>query len=850
MQTLWGDIRYAVRVLRQSPVFTLTAILTLALGIGGTTGIFTLIHAVMLRSLPVADPASLYRIGESDNCCVEGGPQGEWGVFSFPFFERLKAAAPEFEQLTAFQSIPWQFSVRRAATERLARPIRGEFVTGNYFSTFGVGSFAGRVFSASDDQPSAPPVAVLSYRAWKGSYGGDPSVIGSSFVVEGRPFTVIGIAPPGFFGETLRIDPPDLWFPLQQEPLVRGKNSLLHQSVEAWLRVIGRLRPDTSVAGMSARLTGLLRQWLKYESAWPAEFMPQVNRSLAKQNIHVVPAGGGVATMKADYGSGLAILLAVCCLVLLIACANVANLMLARGMARRSQTSLRLAIGASRARLIRQSLTESILLALCGGIAGLAVADSAGRLILALAFHSAHFLPIDTTPSGPVLAFAFGLALLTGVLFGTAPAWFAARTDPVEALRGANRTTSDSSSLPQRALLVLQAALSVVLVAGAGILTRSLNNLEGQNFGFQTSNRISVDLNSPPATYSPERLDALYRGLEERLNHLPGVERASLALYNPLNGDNWSDGVAVKGHPLSSFREGGGASWDRVSAGYFETVGQPILRGRGFTEADAGASEPVAVVNQEFARKLLGNEDPLGQHFGFDIPSEAGRFRIVGVVRDAKYAFPDEPLRPMFFVPLGQHIPYAQPDLKREETRSHLIESALIVTRRSPSELEPVLRKIFSEADPNLTIIDVRTMQQEIDSNFDQQRSVADLAGIFGLLALVLASVGLYGVTAYTVARRTSEIGVRMALGANRATVVRLVLRGAFTHVAAGLLIGIPLAIGAGRLMASQLYGVGKWDPLALAVAMVALCLCAFAAAVIPASRAASIDPMKALRTE
>lgn len=850
MKTLLGDIRYSLRVLRQSPVFTLTAVLTLALGIGGTTGIFSLIHAVMLRSLPVADPASLYRIGESDDCCVEGGPQGEWGLFSFPLLERLKAAAPQFEQVTAFQANPWQFSVRRAAKEHVARPIRGEFVTGNYFSTFGVGSFAGRVLSVSDDQPSAPPVAVLSYRAWKGTYGGDPSVLGSSFVIEGHPFTVIGIAPPGFFGETLRSDPPDLWFPLQQEPLVRGENSLLHQSVGAWLRVIGRLRPGASVMGMSARLTEVMRQWLKYDSGYPPEFMPEINRSLPKQNIHLVPAGSGVASMKADYGSSLAILLAVCCLVLLIACANVANLLLARGMARRSQTSLRVALGASRARLIRQALTESVLLALAGGLAGLLVADGAGRLILALAFHSAHFLPIDTSPSMPVLGFAFALALVTGVLFGTAPAWFSARTDPVEALRGANRTIGDSSSLSQKALLVLQATLSVVLVAGAGILTRSLNNLESQNFGIQAANRISVDLNSPPATYSPERLDALYRGIEERLSHLPGVERASLALYNPLTGDNWSDGIAVEGLPASNFREGGGASWDRVSAGYFETVGQPVLRGRGFTEADTSASEPVTVVNQEFVRKLLPNVEPLGHHFGFDIPSEARRFRIVGVVRDAKYAFPDEPLRPMFFVPLAQRVAYQQPDLERMETRSHLISNALIVTRRGPGELEPVLRKLFSEADPNLTIIDVRTMQQEIDMNFDQQRSVADLAGIFGLLALVLAAVGLYGVTAYTVARRTNEIGVRMALGADRAGVVKLVLRGAFKQVAAGLLIGIPLAIGAGRLMASQLYGVGTWDPLALSIAMIALCICAFTAAMIPATRAASIDPMQALRTE
>src|SRR5205085_3898719 len=315
---------------------------------------------------------------------------------------------------------------------------------------------------------SAAPVAVLSYRAWRGSYGADPSVIGSSLMVEGHPFTIAGIAPPGFFGETLQSDPPDLWLPLQQEPLVNGENSLLHQSIGAWLRVIGRLRPNATVAGMSPRLTAVLRQWLKNDSGFPPEFMPEINSVLAKQNIRVVPAGGGVATMKADYGSSLNILLTVCCLVLLIACANIANLLLARGMARRSQTSVRIALGASRARLVRQSLTESVLLSLAGGISGLFVADVSGRLILALAFYSAHFLPIDTDPSLPVLAFAFALSLATGALFGAAPAWFATHTDPVEALRGANRSTRDNSSLPQKALLVLQAALSVVLLAGAG----------------------------------------------------------------------------------------------------------------------------------------------------------------------------------------------------------------------------------------------------------------------------------------------------------------------------------------------------------------------------------------------
>jgi predicted permease len=825
-------------------------VLTLALGIGGTTAIFSLIHAVMLRSLPVADPGNLYRVGEGNDCCVEGSPQDKWGMYSFALYERLKASAPEFEQVAAFQAGGWRFSVRRATVDKIPIALRGEYVTGNYFSTLGIRSFAGRLLSDSDDRAAAAPAAVLSYRAWKGTYGGDPSVLGSSFVVQGYPFTIVGIAPPGFFGETLRGDPPDIWLPLQQEALISGQGSLLRLHGSAWLRMIGRLRPGATVAGMSPHLTGVLRQWLVNDGAYPAAWMAEIKRLLPKQTITVVPAGGGVAEMKEYYERSLQILLCVCGVVLLIACANVANLLLARGMARRAQTALRIAVGASRARIVSQSLIESILLSLAGGLAGLLVADAAGRLILALAFHSARFIPIDAAPSLPVLAFAFGLSLVTGIVFGTAPAWFATRTDPVEALRGVNRSTRDSSSFSRKALLVLQATLSVVLVAGAGMLARSLNNLEHQDLGFQTANRITVALQAPPRNYAADRLDALYRDLDDRLNRLPGVERASLSLYNPFT-DNWGELIFVAGRPAPSFNENSGASWDRISPGYFQAAGQPIIRGRGFTEADNASTAPMAVVNQAFVRRFFPNEDPLDKRFGFDLAAYASTFRIVGVVRDAKYNQPRKPVRPMLFVPLAQYVTaYTEEDMQKLELNSHFITSAMLVTRSNPGALEPVLRKTFAQADPNLTIISVRTMQEQVALNFDKERAVASLAGLFGIVALLLAAIGLYGVTAYTVAQRTSEIGVRMALGAGKGSVVQLVLGSAFQKVALGLLLGVPLAIGAGRLIAAQLYGVTSWDPFGLSVAMVSLAACAFVAAMIPAARAAAIDPMKALRTE
>ncbi|HTM11681.1 MAG TPA: ABC transporter permease [Bryobacteraceae bacterium] len=849
---MFTTLRYALRQFRMSPIFTAAVTVTLALGIGGTTAIFTMIHAVMLQSLPVSDPSLLYRIGDGDDCCVEGGPQSRWGMFSFPLYERLKAETPEFEEVAAFQAGGNRLSVRREGSGLAARPLRSEYVTGNYFSTLGVKAFGGRVLSPDDDKPSAPPVVVLSHHTWQAGYGADPSVVGSSFIVEGHPFTVIGVTPPGFFGETLRSDPPDIWIPVQQEPMIAGGGALLHQSVGAWLRVIGRLRPGGSTAGMAPRITGVLRQWMQHDSGYPANWMPDVIRALPKQTINVVPAGAGVAVMKEQYSRSLQILLGVCGMVLLIACANVANLLLARAMARRGQTALRLAVGASRQQIVGQALVEAILLAVAGGIAGLAVAVVAGRLLLALAFSSSHFLPISTLPSPAVLAFAFAVTLLTGIIFGSAPAWFATRTDPVEALRGLGRSTADHSSFTQKALLIVQAALSVVLIAGATMLARSLNKLQHQNFGFLTEGRVVVSLNRPPATYTQPQLASLYRQIEEGMNRLPGVTGSGLALYNPLT-DNWGELILVSGHPPPQLNMDGGASWDRVSADYLQELGVSLVRGRHFARSDNETTEPVAIVNETFVKRFFKqDEDPLGQHFGLDLPENAGTFRIVGIVRDAKFAgfALRRPARPMFYVPLAQNVLYKDPMIRRIELQSHFIGGLMLVTNASPGTLEPLLTRVLAEADPNLTINSVRTIREQIQLTFDQERSVASLAGLFGIVALLLAAVGLYGVTAYTVAQRTNEIGIRMALGADRIKVVRYVLHGVLIRVAIGLALGLPLAIGTGRLISSKLYEVSFWDPIALALAASALAVCAVAAAMIPASVAASISPLTALRTE
>ena len=844
-------LRYGCRGLRVSRAFTAAAVVTLALGMGGTTAIVTLMDSVMLRPLPVSDPGRLYRIGDGDDTTVTGR-HGRWGVFSFPLFERLQTGAPEFEDVTAFDWGGSLLGVRRqGAEDAAARPLRAGYVTGTYFSTLGVGASSGRVFAADDDRPSAPPAVVLSHRTWQGVYGADPSVVGSTLVVEGRPFTVVGVAAPGFFGETVRAFPPDLWIPLQHEPTIAGEGSLLRQSTSPWLFVIGRLRDDASVAGVAPRLTGILRRWIRFEADYPANLMPDIVRELPNQTIRVVPAGSGIGlagiSLKERYGPSLRILLAICGLVLVVACANVANLLLARAVARREQTAMRLAVGATRRQVVVEALGESILLAVAGGAVGLLVAVGGTRLLVALALEDSSVVPI-TTPSLVTLSFAAGLSLVTGVLAGVAPAWLAARTDPIRALRGSGRSAGGSFRA-RTVLLVVQASLAVAVVAGSTMLGRSLVNLQRQDLGYDVQGRVLIGMKRLPPAYTAPRLSALYRDIEQRLTSLPGVRGAGLALHNPLAG-NWGESVVVAGRPPNPAGESG-ASWNRVSADYLQHLGVALVGGRWFTTADDEMNEPAAIVTEAFVRRFFTEgEDPLGRQFGVDGPESAGTYRIVGVVGDARFAGSAlyGPPGPMFFVPLAQRIDYATDYRRMVERLSHLVQGMLVVADSPLGSLEPMVRRTLADADPNLAITSVRTLRQQVDRSFSRERAVASLAGLFGIVSLVLAAVGVYGVTAWMVAQRTKEIGIRMALGANRAKVIALVLRQAFQRLAMGLVLGLPLAVVAARFMASRLHGVSFWDPFSLAVAAGSVAGCALVAAMIPAGRAAGLAPMRGLQ--
>ncbi len=844
MKTLGQDLRYALRQLRNAPAFTLTAVLTLALGIGANTAVFTLVHEVLLKSLPVANPSGLYRLGDKYECCVEGGLQEDWTMFSYPLYQYFRDHTPEYETLAASQTNRPDLSVRREGA-KAAESFTGELVSGNYFATLGLRAFAGRLVSDNDDQAGAPPVAVMSYRAWEQKYGMDGSMVGRSLTINGVPMTLVGIAPPGFYGDRRESDPPDLWMPISIEPTLARENSLLHSPTTNWLYLTGRLRPGVSPEAVSAHLTTELRQYLQV----PGNLVEQHTvAEIAKEYIKVTPGGGGVNAMEDEYRQGLYLLLGAALVILLIACANVANLLLARGAVSRFRTSLQLAIGASRARIIRAGLTESILLAVVGGLAGLLLAYHASQAMVLLAFRGAKYVPLSTSPSWPILLFAFGVTLVTGIIFGVGPAWIASRSDPAETLRSTSRATRDAATTGQKTLVILQAALSLVLLCVAGLVTQSLRHLRNQEYGFDRGGRVLVEINPSASGYTLEKLPGLYQQIEDRFKSTPGVINESLALYTAQQGNNWSETIEILGRENQNDQS---SSWDRVGAHYFETLGTPIVQGRGFKESDTQSAQHVAVVNEFFAKKFFPNASALGQHFGKGDAKSSGDYEIVGVAKDAKYwTHEQDNKRPMFFIPLPQTTSYTRQTDQRVESGSMYMGTIILHVAGDTNAFQSQIRKTLSSIDPNLAALSIRSYDEQLEVRTSENVLISRLSGLFGLLALLLASIGLYGLTAYQVARRTSEIGLRMALGADRFNILRMVLKGAFLQVAIGLAIGVPLVILTGKWLAHQLYGVGAFEPVILLVAIAVLATSAFLSSILPARRAAGTDPMRALRSE
>ena len=847
---LLRDVRYTLRQLRKTPGFTVTAVLTLALGIGANTAIFTLVHAILLKNLPVADPRSLVRLGDNETCCNLNlaSFDSDYNLFSYDGYKHLRDHTAEFEELAAMQAGAADLSVRRSLGDAPPQFARGEFVSGNYFQMFGVKPFAGRATAPSDDADGAPPVAVMSYQTWQRDYAGDPSVVGTSFFINTHPVTVIGVAPEAFYGDRLTESPPDYYLPIAQEPAL-GVYAVRNVPQLGWLFLIGRVHPGTALGPLQAKVSGLLRQSLAQLAPYQTEHGKE---QLAKARVVLTPGGVGIANMQHSAANSLHLLSGLSFLVLLIACANIASLMLVRGVSRRTQISIRMALGAARARVVWQMITESMVLSCFGGLAGLVLAYGGTQLLLGWMFPNSPNLPIHAGPSLPVVAFTFGVSLLTGLVFGIAPAWISSKEQPANAMRGVNRSTSDHSSLMQRSLVILQAALSLVLLVGAGLLGKSLSNLEHQQLGLETDNRVMVSLNPLKAGYKPQQLQALYQQIEDKFHTMPGVgngvEHVGLSLYTPLGFDYWTFYAYVQGQRPPAPGEDVTAMFNRASPEYFKAIGQRVVRGRVFTAADTATSQGVAVVNEAFVKKFFKpGEDPIGQHLGGNDIKNAGDFEIVGVVEDTRYHSAREPAIPMYFTPMLQQShtsPPKDPDVS-------LYAGSIVLQMRSINpNLEPLVRKTLASIDPNLTVDYYQTFAQQIHGNFNEQRMVTRLTLVFGLLALVLASIGLYGVTAYMVVRRTPEIGIRMALGADRSGVIRMVLSSAMLQAGLGLALGVPAALLSVRFVKSQLYQVSGQDVWVMAGAACALAGSAFIAGLIPARRAASTDPMRALRSE
>ena len=812
MGSILQDIRHGLRRLRKSPGFTLPALLTLTLGIGATTAIFTLSYQVILRSLPVEHPEQLYKVGKEIECCVESGLQTDWRIFSYDLYRALRDQTPGIDGLAAMSAGTTTVGARIPG-DAAAQSLDLRFVSGNYFSVLGVRPRTGRLLTPEDDREGAAPVAVVSDAIWKLKFHSDPALVGSTITLTGHPVTIVGITPEGFFGDKNSADPAGVWVPLAQEPIFNPVRQLYKTPNSHWLDLLARISNKNNVAPAESAIRVELVRWLR------ANRDPQsrdTEAEIAKQTTELAPASDGINNLRDNYEKSLILLQLIAAFVLVIACANLANLMLVRGVARRQELSIRCALGAPRSRLIREMLVESVTLAIFGGISGLLVAYLGVKAILAVVMRGVSIDPLSASPSLPVLLFALAVSGLTGILFGIAPALLASRLDPADALRGANRTIGNISGL-QRALVIVQAALSVALLSTSGLLILSLQRLQHQDYHFETHGRLIAFIDLQAAGYRYDQLDNLYRQLDQAFAAVPVLHDAAYATYSPMSYSSWNQGVVLNGgDPNAKFN----ASYTAVSPRFFDAVGTRVLDGRTFTDEDTSTSRHVAVVNRMFVNKFLNGKQPLGVLFGPDRRISTA-FEIVGVVDDSKYGDPSKPTRPMFFTPMSQTTDYQHVDAPqairdqatKNEQFKHFASNIVVRYDGDAGAAMAAVRRVLQQVNADIPIRYLATYDEQIGNYYTQQTLVVRLTIIFGVLALLLASIGLYGVTAYGVARRVPEIGLRMALGADRGDVVRLILRGAAIQTGIGLLLGIPAALLAGHYLQSQLYQMSGFSP-------------------------------------
>ena len=838
MESVIKDLKYGFRGLLKRKGFAAIAVLTLALGIGANTAIFTLVNAVMLKSLPVTRPEELVLFSDTvgEGTSTHDTPiTGVWERFSYPSYLYFRDHNQSFQDLAALRSGESRLSVRRAETQGAAATRAwGHLVSGNYFSLLGTTALHGRLLTPEDDKPNAPPAAVMSYRYWEQELNRDPSVVGQTFVFNGTNFTVVGIAPQEFFGVRVR-KPPDFWLPLAFHPQVELRKSFLDNNQVSFLMLLGRLKPGVSIEQAQAAVNLQLQQFLTQLAG--SELTEERQRAIQNTSIKLGEGSNGISTLRLLYSTPLHMLMAIVGMVLLIACANVGSLLLARATARRAEISLRMALGASRWRIIRQLLTESLLLAVVGGVCGVLLAQWGVTILVSLVAKES---PLDTRPDVGVLAFTAGVSLVAGLLFGVIPALRASKTDLATAMKQKARTRSRFWRFNlSSAMVVFQVGLSMVLLTGAGLFARSLLNLQHENFGFDRSNMLLVGVDPRLAGYKPAQLPALYQQIIERLSSLPNVRTVSLATYSPLSGTHRASSIVLPGHTPEPGEE---PVVEDVLAGpkYAETLGIPVLRGRDLDVRDNVSAPRVALVNEAFANQYFKDQNPVGRNFTFDDETDNGQMlEIVGLVGDINTADAREKQEPAVYRPILQ--------IADEAAYSVNIQ---IRTAGDPNSFTPSVRQTISDIDDKIPIFGVITLEEQIHNILKQDRLIAQLVSFFGALALILACIGLYGVMAHGVVRRTNEIGIRMALGARGGNIAWMILRETLLLVVIGLVIGIPVALFAARFVSSQLFGLNPSDPAALIGAGILLTLVALIAGYVPARRASRVNPLNALRYE
>ena len=846
MHALLTDLRYAARLMRQNWGLTVIAVLSLALGIGANTAIFSLVNAVLLRSLPVKNPEQLVLLTDPASSGTSIGIQtGVRTLLAYPEFERIRDRNKSLAGIFAAESETDQIDIEVGGASQSAakEQVRTKMVSGGYFNVLGVQPILGRVFSRDEDRAfDARPYAVISYDFWKRRFALDPAVLGTSLKVYRTAFTIIGVAPQGFFGETVGASP-DIWFPLtMQHEVFPGRDFLRHKpgAVEKimWLQVMGRIRPGVSEKQAQAELNGLFQQIL----AEDAVGTPASQHDIRNQRIEIRRGAAGASSLRSKFSEPLLVLFVVVGLVLLIACANVANLLLARATARQKEIGIRLALGAGRWRLVRQLITESVLLGLLGGALGVLFAWWADALLLVMVSTDTATIPLDVSPDARLLLFTAGVSLVTGVLFGLAPALRATKVDlnPVlkESARGLASTGGRVRGLPLGKLLVsAQVALSIVLLIGAGLFVRSLSNLSSVKLGYDPDRLLLIFLDPTPSGYKGPAVANLYEELLRRIRALPGVRAASLSQNGLFSGSESGDMISVEGY-TSKDRRNLNARFDQIAPRYFETVGIPLVAGRDFGPQDSGNAPHVCIINETMAKFYFHDQNPIGRHITDEFPDTRTQFEIVGVVKDAKYNNVREKTPRRFYIPFFNGM--GDPNFARLEVR----------TFADPAAVATMVRKEVQNVDSTLTLGEVHTMGELVNNSLVQDRLIGRLSSFFGVLALLLASIGLYGVMSFAITRRTSEIGLRVALGAGQRAVVWMVLRESLVMVVVGVAIGVPAALAMSRIVESRLYGLAVADPAVIAISAAVLLSVAGVAAIVPAIRAAHVDPVVALRYE